>query len=963
MAHFFWRQLSGYCWNQLLRPLKIEAHSRLPHFCCPDLTLKLSPNIGSVKSVIEKGTVKPATIARFVPCSPIFQMEESLGFKADEQEYNAESDPTGRYVRSNVELGRGAYKTVYKAFDRVEALEVAWNKLHVERFAKSDIYKVLNEVELLRKLRHKNILVFHAAWQKEDQHGRATCDFITELMTSGTLKEYIKKAQTIKVKVIRRWGENILEAIEYLHSQNPPIMHRDLKCDNIFINGNTGTLKVGDLGLSAVRDKPMALSVLGTPEFMAPELYEEKYSEKVDIYAFGMCLLEMVTMEYPYSECKNAAQIFRKVMRGEKPNAFKRLKDCEIKRVIAECLLPERQRPSASDLLHLDLFTKWEEDDGVLDNRSLMCTEDELEKACSDQMESSLSSVTGLSNRSNELQSEGTVGPSTQKSVKEDKQDEKSESRLPYVSSHSEGASMKVNGDLASCANRNLIFHGDSQFLRPVGNPAVELLRPTTSTDGVFRLCLQIPVEGSSKKIEFDFDPRNDSPESLAEEMVIELNLNSSQLESIKEEIENQMVKILHSIPSDEQSQRMQDESCNSEKIDAQSQTNTASEDASCHIFSPRDSGKEVVPIVIVGPVLGESNDDNDSESSTSSSVRDEAVVVHKSRNVSPLSTLHSRRKAVSDGENSFVQPTLNGTISRDSRSYPLFMEDSDIEDVGLGFSLMEAVARNDSFEVQRLLDKGAPVTYFDYDRRTPLHVAASEGNVEVAKLLVERGASTEARDRWGSTPVLEALVAGHKSLAKMLRNASRPRSWLSSCPSSARSQMSASPARKSPNSARTPRIDSLNSQQAMSAEDLVSIMYGQEAYPSDETESIRASHDSSTSDDGSGNISSPYYIRNNEIYSGRSDTKRQQNALTKNLDALNIDLEHLPLHQSKETDPDSDEEEELRRLEEAFLKELLELERKRQQAILDLRQRLSEKKRSSSASLKDFNVESYSNH
>ena len=51
----------------------------------------------------------------------------------------------------------------------------------------------------------------------------------------------------------------------------------------------------------------------GTPEFMAPEMYEEKYDEAVDVYAFGMCILEMTTSEYPYSECQNAAQIYRKV--------------------------------------------------------------------------------------------------------------------------------------------------------------------------------------------------------------------------------------------------------------------------------------------------------------------------------------------------------------------------------------------------------------------------------------------------------------------------------------------------------------------------------------------------------------------------------------------------------------------------------------------------------------------------
>ena len=53
--------------------------------------------------------------------------------------------------------------------------------------------------------------------------------------------------------------------------------------------------------------------VTGTPEFMAPELYEEEYNELVDIYAFGMCLLELVTFEYPYIECTNAAQIYKKV--------------------------------------------------------------------------------------------------------------------------------------------------------------------------------------------------------------------------------------------------------------------------------------------------------------------------------------------------------------------------------------------------------------------------------------------------------------------------------------------------------------------------------------------------------------------------------------------------------------------------------------------------------------------------
>ena len=62
-----------------------------------------------------------------------------------------------------------------------------------------------------------------------------------------------------------------------------PIIHRDLKCDNIFINSNSGEIRIGDLGLSTPMNNSYTSSVLGTPEFMAPELYEEHYDCKVDI--------------------------------------------------------------------------------------------------------------------------------------------------------------------------------------------------------------------------------------------------------------------------------------------------------------------------------------------------------------------------------------------------------------------------------------------------------------------------------------------------------------------------------------------------------------------------------------------------------------------------------------------------------------------------------------------------------
>ncbi len=57
----------------------------------------------------------------------------------------------------------------------------------------------------------------------------------------------------------------------------------------------------------------MRCAPIGTPEYMAPELYEESYDCKVDIYSFGLCVLELLTHEFPYSECENMAQIYKKV--------------------------------------------------------------------------------------------------------------------------------------------------------------------------------------------------------------------------------------------------------------------------------------------------------------------------------------------------------------------------------------------------------------------------------------------------------------------------------------------------------------------------------------------------------------------------------------------------------------------------------------------------------------------------
>ena len=68
----------------------------------------------------------------------------------------------------------------------------------------------------------------------------------------------------IRLDVIQRWRRQSLNGLQYLHSYTPPIIHRDLKCDNIFINGTKGDLRIGDLGLSTQMARgPKTKSVVG----------------------------------------------------------------------------------------------------------------------------------------------------------------------------------------------------------------------------------------------------------------------------------------------------------------------------------------------------------------------------------------------------------------------------------------------------------------------------------------------------------------------------------------------------------------------------------------------------------------------------------------------------------------------------------------------------------------------------
>ncbi|KAG9469856.1 hypothetical protein GDO78_019531 [Eleutherodactylus coqui] len=282
--------------------------------------------------------------------------------------------PDGRFLKFDIEIGRGSFKTVYKGLDTETTVEVAWCELQDRKLSKSERQRFKEEAGMLKGLQHPNIVRFYDSWESTLK-GKKCIVLVTELMTSGTLKTYLKRFKVMKLKVLRSWCRQILKGLQFLHTRTPPIIHRDLKCDNIFITGPTGSVKIGDLGLATLKRASFAKSVIGTPEFMAPEMYEEKYDESVDVYAFGMCMLEMATSEYPYSECQNAAQIYRRVTSGVKPASFDKVAIPEVKEIIEGCIRQNKdERYAIKDLLNHAFF---QEETGV---RVELAEEDDGEK-------------------------------------------------------------------------------------------------------------------------------------------------------------------------------------------------------------------------------------------------------------------------------------------------------------------------------------------------------------------------------------------------------------------------------------------------------------------------------------------------------------------------------------------------------------------------------------------------------
>ncbi len=199
-------------------------------------------------------------------------------------------------------LQEGAYGVVYLGLYLSQKVAIkVYKKLKNTKF---HIKSFLKEVSILSNLRHPDILLYMGVCIDGDD-----CLMISEFLENGSLFDHLhgKKKKTTKLdqELIFEMLQGILRALTYIHSKQ--ILHCDMKSSNILID-ESWNIKLADFGLSKkiIGINPLEdskTSRVGTPNWMAPEICRgEKYTDKADVYSFGLIVWEIVTREVPYRE-------------------------------------------------------------------------------------------------------------------------------------------------------------------------------------------------------------------------------------------------------------------------------------------------------------------------------------------------------------------------------------------------------------------------------------------------------------------------------------------------------------------------------------------------------------------------------------------------------------------------------------------------------------------------------------
>uniref|UniRef100_A0A5B7AAJ0 non-specific serine/threonine protein kinase n=1 Tax=Davidia involucrata TaxID=16924 RepID=A0A5B7AAJ0_DAVIN len=206
------------------------------------------------------------------------------------------------------EIGKGAYGRVYKGLDLENGDFVAIKQVSLENIAQEDLNIIMQEIDLLKNLNHKNIVKYLGSLKTKTH-----LHIILEYVENGSLANIIKpnKFGPFPESLVAVYIAQVLEGLVYLHEQG--VIHRDIKGANI-LTTKEGLVKLADFGVATKLTEAdvNTHSVVGTPYWMAPEVIEMSgVCAASDIWSVGCTVIELLTCVPPYYDLQPMPALFR----------------------------------------------------------------------------------------------------------------------------------------------------------------------------------------------------------------------------------------------------------------------------------------------------------------------------------------------------------------------------------------------------------------------------------------------------------------------------------------------------------------------------------------------------------------------------------------------------------------------------------------------------------------------------
>ncbi|PHT91018.1 hypothetical protein T459_06131 [Capsicum annuum] len=249
-----------------------------------------------------------------------------------------------RLLKFENKVASGSFGDLYKG--SYCSQEVAIKVLKPENLNMDMVKEFSQEVFIMRKIRHKNVVQFIGACTRPPN----LC-IVTEFMTRGSIYTFLHKQRgAFKLPTLLKVAIDVSKGMSYLHQNN--IIHRDLKTANLLMDEH-GVVKVGDFGVARVQAQTGVMTAeTGTYRWMAPEVIEHKpYDHKADVFSFGVVLWELLTGEIPYAYLTPLQAAIGVVQQGLRPTIPKSTHP-KLAELLEKCWQQDpTQRPDFSEIL------------------------------------------------------------------------------------------------------------------------------------------------------------------------------------------------------------------------------------------------------------------------------------------------------------------------------------------------------------------------------------------------------------------------------------------------------------------------------------------------------------------------------------------------------------------------------------------------------------------------------------